>query len=411
MTRRRALTLAGSLGVAAALSTSTSKAASVVQTSNPILFTRFAAGNGLRGGTFADTLLDETIFVVALADGATSGTWESPWVDPGFVFTRLVPSWNAATPGASWLQVEVAAETTAGELTPWYTLGIWADGDTSVTRRSVPGQTDAHARVDTDTLVARGLPFVGYALRVTLVRADAAEPSPTLHLIGAMAADVRQPLLEGAPRDGYVGGVELAVPPYSQEIHAQHYPQWGGGGEVWCSPTSTQMIVAYWGAGPSDAEMAWVGPSHQDPSVDFAARHTFDATYRGTGNWPFNTAYAARFGLQGFVTQLRSLAEAERFIRAGIPLAMSIQSGPGELDGFLFWGGTNGHLVVIVGFDSAGNPIVNDPAAWTNPTVRRLYRRDQFERAWLRGSSGTVYVIHPLDVPLPAHVPNTTPNW
>ena len=30
-----------------------------------------------------------------------------------------------------------------------------------------------------------------------------------------------------------------------------------------------------------------------DPWVDYAARETYDAAYEGTGNWPFNTAYAA----------------------------------------------------------------------------------------------------------------------
>ena len=67
-----------------------------------------------------------------------------------------------------------------------------------------------------------------------------------------------------------------------------------------------------------------------DPSVDYAARGTYDAAYRGTGNWPFNAAYAARFNLDAFVTQLRSLAEAEQFVRAGIPLVASIASRPGE---------------------------------------------------------------------------------
>jgi hypothetical protein len=171
------------------------------------------------------------------------------------------------------------------------------------------------------------------------------------------------------------------------------------------------MVIEYWSKGPTPDDLAWVDPSYADPSVDFAARSTYDAAYRGTGNWPFNTAYAARFGLFAFVTQLRSLAEAERFIRAGIPLVASIASGPGELDGFLFSGGTNGHLVVIVGFDATGRPIVNDPAAWSNATVRRSYDRAQFERVWLRGSSGTVYVIHPPEVPLPPPPEDATPNW
>src|SRR5258707_11120480 len=205
--------------------------------------------------------------------------------------------------------------------------------------------------------------------------------------------------------------VELPVAPLSKEVHTRQYPQWGGGGEAWCSPTSTEMVVEFWGKGPTPDDLAWVDPSYADPSVDFGARSTYDAAYRGTGNWPFNTAYAARFGLDAFVTQLRSLAEAERFIRTGIPLVASIASGPGELDGFLFSGGTNGHLVVIVGFDASGPPIVNDPAACSNATVRRGYDRAQFERAWLRPSSGPVYVISPPEVPLPPPPEDAPPNW
>src|SRR3981081_4657697 len=139
------------------------------------------------------------------------------------------------------------------------------------------------------------------------------------------------------------------------------------------------MVVEFWGRGPRADDMAWVDGGYADPSVDFAARATYDAAYRGTGNWPFNSAYAARFGLAAFVTQLRSLAEAERFVRAGIPLVASISARPGELDRFLFAGGTNGHLVVIVGFDASGRPIVNDPAAWANSGVRHVYDRAQFE--------------------------------
>ena len=171
------------------------------------------------------------------------------------------------------------------------------------------------------------------------------------------------------------------------------------------------MVVEFWGRGPSADDLAWVDPSYADPSVDFAARSTYDAAYRGTGNWPFNTAYAARFGLEAFVTQLRSLTEAEAFVRARIPVVTSIASRPGELDGFLFSGGTNGHLVVVIGFDADGDPIVNDPAARSDAAVRRVYDRAQFERVWLRGSGGTAYIIYPSSVALPPAPADAAPNW
>jgi hypothetical protein len=373
-----------------------------------ILFTRFASAAAFAGGTLSGATIDNERLV--LAPGELSGTWESAAVQPGFTFTRLVASWNAETSGDARVQVEAQATTESGETSPWYVLGIWS-ADDPTRRTSVNGQADALGKVDTDTLYSRTSPFASYALRVRLERNSSDDVSPNVRMLGAQVSDFSYSSLTATSTPLGSEVVELQVPPLSQEVHARQYPQWGGGGEAWCSPTSTEMVIEFWGRGPSADDMSWVDPTYADPSVDYAARATYDAAYRGTGNWPFNTAYAARFGLNAFVTQLRSLAEAEQFIRAGIPLVASVASRPGELEGFLFAGGTNGHLVVIVGFDANGRPIVNDPAAWTDATVRRVYDRAQFERVWLRGSAGTVYVIHPPEVPLPATVGDASPNW
>jgi hypothetical protein len=204
--------------------------------------------------------------------------------------------------------------------------------------------------------------------------------------------------------------IDLHVPPFSQEIHAGQYPQFDGGGEAWCSPTSTSMVLAYWGKGPAPADYAYVlgdYPGIDDPWIDYAARYTFDYHYDGAGNWPFNTAYAAHFGLESDVTQLHSLAEAEQFIKAGIPLVASIAFQPNKLDGFLFRG-TDGHLLVIGGFTAGGDVISYDPASSSDGTVRHVYARAQFEKAWMTATGGIVYVIHPASVTLP---PSPLGNW
>ena len=87
--------------------------------------------------------------------------------------------------------------------------------------------------------------------------------------------------------------------------------------------------------------------SYADPWVDHVARVVYDYGYEGAGNWAFNTAYAAILTGNAFVTRLASLREAERFIRAGIPLAASISFGRGQLSGAPI-SSTAGHLVVIV---------------------------------------------------------------
>jgi hypothetical protein len=371
----------------------------------PIYFSRADFGNGSVAGTQVDAAR------VSLTPGETSGRWTSARIDPGFGFNRLVASWNADTPADSSIKIEVQATTDMGGLTDWYTLGIWAADDHAVQRTSVRDQADANAQIDTDTLRAREKPFTAYTLRLTLERPTVDDPSPSVRMLGAQVSNTRFEPGQGTSAPLGLDAIELPVPAYSQELHARQYPQFGGGGEAWCSPTSTEMVVEYWGRGPTADDLAWVDPSYADPSIDHAARSSFDAAYRGTGNWPFNTAYAARFSLDAFVTQLRSLTEAEQLVRAGVPLVVSIASNPHELSGFLFEGGTNGHLVVIVGFDAAGNPIVNDPAAWTDASVRRVYDRAQFERVWLRGSGGTAYVIHPPEVALPPPPADAPANW
>ena len=164
------------------------------------------------------------------------------------------------------------------------------------------------------------------------------------------------------------------------------------------------------GKGPTRSDYASVlddYPGIADPWIDYAARYTFDYHYNGTGNWPFNTAYAAHWGLESEVTQLHSLAEAEQFVKAGIPLVASIAFEPNKLDGFLFRG-TDGHLLVIGGFTAGGDVISYDPASSSDATVRHVYDRAQFEKAWMTATGGIVYVIHPASVPLP---PSPLGNW
>lgn len=340
---------------------------------------------------------------------ASQSVVTTEWREPGFAFTRLVPSWEAETPEGTWITVEAQARRASGGETPWYSLGRWAFGDATVKRATVDGQRDADARVDTDTLLA-SVPMSAYRLRVTLARNAGVSAAPVLRSVAAVAsADAG---VRSAPASAHAGVArDLSVPQYSQEIHAGEYPEYDGGGEAWCSPTSTTMVLGFWGRGPTPADVAWVDRSYRDPGVDHAARYTFDATYGGTGNWAFNTAYASQYGVRAFVTQLRSLAEAERFIAAGIPLVASINVPPGGLPGFLYAQGTNGHLLVIRGFTSSGDVIANDPAALSNAEVRRVYPRGAFERVWIGGSGGIVYVIHPADHALPEHVQGATANW
>ena len=346
---------------------------------------------------------------ITMPSGMTSSTWTSDAFSPGFAFTELVASWNADTTATSLVEVDMQASPDGSYWTKWYVMGEWTYDDTSFHRTSVGLQGDNDGTVAIDTFIAGKLPMTSYRLRVTLTRASATDASPTVRALGAMTSATPKKFAIPTSR-AYTGAATLphAVPTFSQEIHAGQFPEYDGGGEAWCSPTSTTMVLGYWGQYPSAADMAYIPPSYQDPQVDYAARYTFDYHYNGTGNWPFNAAYAARYGMDAFVTRLRSLDEAEAFIRAGIPLVVSIAVDPNKLDGFLFKS-SSGHLLVITGITADGNVMANDPASTSDATVPHVYDRGQFEDAWLNHSGGIVYVIHPASTPLPA-VPAQA-NW
>ncbi|TVT57857.1 peptidase C39 family protein [Amycolatopsis rhizosphaerae] len=334
------------------------------------------------------------------------GQWTSPVYRHGFGATELIASWNARTPDKTWLQVEAQGETETGAETAWYVMGRWASGDTDIRRTSVDGQDDADAEVSVDTLVMKpGVTLRSYRLRVSLYREVGSAASPVLGTVGAMTSAIPDRFAVPASRPGKARGIELPVPAYAQNLHKGHFPEYGGGGENWCSPTSTEMVVEYWGRRPREEDMSWIPSGYVDRTVDYAARYTYDYSYEGTGNWPFNTAYAAGFGLHGHVTRLHSLNELEDYIAHGIPVITSQSFRADELDGAGY--GTAGHLMVVVGFTADGDVITNDPASNSDANVRTVYKRAQFETVWLRtkrytasgavadGSGGVAYIITP----------------
>lgn len=383
------------------------------------------SGFGFLQGRFAGTRITDTL-KIARTVGSTDyadpfgfgtkqydyATWTSREFKPGFGLTELVSSWNAQTPDGTWLQVQMRGRTNSGTETKWYVMGRWASDDADFHRTSVPKQGDANGSVSTDTFFsADGVTLTSYQLQVTLYRLPGSHATPSLRSVGAVASALPSDTSVPTSPLGGAEGIELNVPSYAQNLHAGQYTQYGGGGEAWCSATSSAMVADYWGKRPSKQDLAWVDPSYVDPDVDVAARGVFDYDYDGTGNWPFNVAYAAHYGLAGEVTQLRSLNEAEQFIKRGIPLITSVSFKSSELDGAGY--STDGHLMVIVGFTKTGDVITRDPASNSDAGVRNVYKRGQFENVWLPStrSDGIVYVVHPRGLPLPRNVGSLPANW
>ena len=393
-------------------------------TARQISYEEWTTGPQLRTGRFAGTRaargslrLTEPVRTVRYRDPYASrpqrksydlGRWTSRWTRPGFSFTELIPSWDAQTPGNSFVRIQVRGRSESGQRSRWYTMANWAEGDRFLHRTSLGPQTDDLAQVNVDTLSARySMAFQSFQLRVSLLRRTGSSVTPVVETVGAMTSSVPAVTSVRTSRPGVARGLRLQLPAYSQMIHEGDYPEYDNGGEAWCSPTSVSMVLGYYDRLPAAEEYSWVREPHPDRFVDHAARSTFDHRYDGAGNWSFSAAYAATRADHAFVTRLRSLREAERFIKVGIPLVASVRFGRGELDDAPI-SSTNGHLLVIVGFTESGDVVVNDPAAPDNSSVVRTYDRGQFENAWIPASGGLVYVVRTTGQRLPK---SRTDNW
>lgn len=289
-------------------------------------------------------------------------------------FTQVVPSWNFRSLGGS-VKIELQAVEEGFE-TKLYSLGVWSKDPTL--RTSIKDQADENGDVWTDTLA---LKRPAARLRVILT------PQPDAE---GRAPELKQFFLSFTPSSWAPRADEPFKAAWGRELkvpeRAQHdYP----GGNVLCSPTCISMLMNRMADRLDRNDLRLDVPELQ--------QLIHDPAWGGTGNWPFNTAAPGSFGsIQGFVTRLNSLSEAERFVAAGLPIAVSV-----DYKQLLqkTWDGDGGHLIVLIGFTAQGDPIVNDPAK--GKQVRQVYPRARFAEAWA-SSKFTIYVVRSLNESLPA---------
>ena len=324
----------------------------------------------------------------ASANGTAAMTLLGPEQVAPAPFVEALPCWSATTPAGSWVEVQLRARCVSC-WTGFYRIAQWDNLREGSVRHSFEAQQDAGGHVATDTLILAG-------------PADAIQPRLLLHTTAGELPSIRvlRVALSGpaAPRAARArfAARELPVPARSQMV----YPN---GGNVWCSPTSVTMLLAYWYAQTGDARLA---PFVEHSAIpELVVPQVYDPIYAGHGNWGFNTAFAASLGVEAYVARLAGLGQLEPWIAAGVPVVISV-SCVGITNAAA--PASTGHLLVVAGFDDQGNVIVADPAGRQQCDVRRTYDAAELERAWLDGSGGTIYLIYPHGwrVPLSAGTTN-----
>ncbi len=299
---------------------------------------------------------------------APGGCYESPVLHAARPFREALVSWNVATPEGLGFWFELCVRRVqGGGWSPWLYVGDWNLPGTG----HPPTVEFDGGQIDVDFLV--GLEdFDALRYRVCAATADSDVDAPglvdlhqvTLCLMGSEA------LPPARGRDRGARGVVLDVPLRSQRVEDEALAP------RICSPTSVAMMLAYHGV--------------ERPTAEVAER-LYDARHDIYGNWTRALQGAFSYGVPGYLRSFAGWGEVEELVASGQPLVASVRVGEGELDGAPY-AATPGHLLVIVGFDSRGDVVVNDPAAPTPEETRRVYARADVERVWL-DKGGVAYVF------------------
>jgi len=303
-----------------------------------------------------------------ILDGSGQTVLLSPELKSKIKWDELVLSWNATLSPNSSLKFEARA-IYPDKATKYYTMAIWSDNARDNPRESGSHQTDKDGNVSTDTLVLEK-PCDQFQVRLTLK--GHTNHQPVLKFLGIALTDTKTVPLNCSANSNAWGKL-IDVPEKSQMAYLN--------GNSLCSPTTVSMLMTYWAAQLNRPEL--------EKDVPEVERQVFDANWKGTGNWPFNTAYPGSFdGMRGYVTRLDDISELEDWIASGLPVGVSLcynklrgKNGP-----------PSGHLVVCVGFTENGDIILNDPG--TSRHVRKTFTRKQFIEAWMN-SKRAVYLIYP----------------
>ena len=283
--------------------------------------------------------------------------WRAP-------FDELLLSWNVDTPAGAGFAVEVAVGDGDG-WSPWLHIGDW--GRLPADRERVT--TFEFGAIEVDVLRTRRL-FSHLRYRISAWGSPGGEPID-VHLVAINVTDTSRldSIRPGAPSLA-ARGAGLAVPARSQRLEDPALAS------RICSPTAVAMVLAHHGLDLPTARVAEL---------------IYDEQHDLYGNWPRAVQAAFELGVPGTLVRLSSWRAVEHFLARGIPLVVSVRVAPGELRGAPY-AETQGHLLVITGFDGQDGVRVNDPAAETLDGVLRLYQREDLERVWMR-RGGVAYAI------------------
>ncbi len=321
------------------------------------------------------------------------GVWISPIVQAEFNFQELLPSYNAYAPPGTGVRLQMRVrDAKNGKWSPWLYFGRWG--------RTVAGRGDdqvvtsfAGGRVETDVLLLHR-PADAYQVRVALQSLTPdISATPVLRRVAVCYSG---PVSDAQARAKFLAPV--ATPLVGAKVLKVPFIPQGDApkpliGEV-CSPTSMTMVSTYGGAARPLTENALA---------------IYDDEANIFGNWNRAVQRAGELGLDAWLARFRNWDQVRAMIAINQPVIASIRFERGVMPSNPIYQENDGHLIVIKGFTSEGDVIVNDPAS-RDKGDGVVYKASELGNAWF-GAGGVGYIIRPRGAPrMASEVPTTVPS-
>lgn len=134
-----------------------------------------------------------------------------------------------------------------------------------------------------------------------------------------------------------------------------------------CCPTSLAMVLEFYGI--------------NRPTLEICDA-VYNERYDMYGIWPQVSQVASQHGLRSWITRFRSHEEVRQYLRQGFPIIASIRVGEKELRNARY-PKSNGHIIVIIGYDAKGDYIINDPYSAGPGGAEIRYFAEDMEKVWL----------------------------
>jgi Peptidase_C39 like family len=281
-------------------------------------------------------------------------------------FSELICSWNAFRPEKGgyfsfWIQ---ARDSVTKNWYMWHQMAQWGKDSSgknmqrSLVSRGSHGTKYIYVRLELPKYRLAD----GFRLRIKAHNGASLKNIERVAINGIdlkkFSSESNAQLLKDLP-SVYISG----VPKWSQMV--LNHPRY----KSLCSPTSIAMLLGF------------LLKQYCDPRE--VARGAYDEGLKVYGNWSLNVAHAferCKGKVAFHVERLKSFKDLHSHLKQGIPVIVSIR---GPLKGAPLPSYTNGHLLVVVGYNKRLRKVLcHDPACSSNTRTAIAYNLNDFIVAW-----------------------------